>query len=492
MEPVASSRDRRVLVFRVAGEQLALPASEVAEVIRPPRLTRVPMSPPGLAGVANLRGTVLPVVSLGRVLGTGTGTPAANARVIVVDTGGLVGLAVDEVTSLSAPQESEDSASAGAGAAGSTGSGARLLDLRPMLEQTFGERGRRTGAAPVQTGSAPAPSDRENSDLVALIAFEVAGQDYALPLERVGEIVAVPPDIALVPRADETTLGVASIRGQVMPLLSLRALLGLPSDPTRNGKAKIIVSRIGGSVIGLVADAMKEILRVPPAAIDPVPAVLARGGAEAEIQGICRLDEGRRLVSILSTDRLLRDAARSGYLSGAHQKEETMVPDDTGAEEVVQFVVFGLGGEEYGLPISAIEEVVKLPETLTRLPTAPAFVEGVMNLRGSVIPVIDQRRRFESGSGAATRKERIIVVRIGEMRAGFVVDRVTEVLRVPSHQLRPAPEFASDRSKVIDRIANIEVEGRMILLVDPRELLDRAEKDLLAGLHLPETGQPDP
>ena len=93
MEPVASSRDRRVLVFRVAGEQLALPASEVAEVIRPPRLTRVPMSPPGLAGVANLRGTVLPVVSLGRVLGTGTGTPAANARVIVVDTGGLVGLA---------------------------------------------------------------------------------------------------------------------------------------------------------------------------------------------------------------------------------------------------------------------------------------------------------------------------------------------------------------------------------------------------------------
>jgi purine-binding chemotaxis protein CheW len=78
------------------------------------------------------------------------------------------------------------------------------------------------------------------------------------------------------------------------------------------------------------------------------------------------------------------------------------------------------------------------------------------------------------------------------MRAGFVVDRVTEVLRVPAHQLRPAPELASDRSKVIDRIANIEVEGRMILLVDPRELLDRAEKDLLAGLRLPETGRPDP
>jgi purine-binding chemotaxis protein CheW len=65
------------------------------------------------------------------------------------------------------------------------------------------------------------------------------------------------------------------------------------------------------------------------------------------------------------------------------------------------------------------------------------------------------------------------------MQAGFVVDAVTEVLRVPVDELRPAPEFASDRSRVIDRIANIEVEGRMILLLDARELLDRAEKDLL-------------
>ncbi len=68
------------------------------------------------------------------------------------------------------------------------------------------------------------------------------------------------------------------------------------------------------------------------------------------------------------------------------------------------------------------------------------------------------------------------------MQAGFVVDTVSEVLSIPHSLLRPTPDLAAEGSQVIDRIANIEVEGRMILLLDPRELLDRAEKDLLAAM----------
>jgi purine-binding chemotaxis protein CheW len=79
------------------------------------------------------------------------------------------------------------------------------------------------------------------------------------------------------------------------------------------------------------------------------------------------------------------------------------------------------------------------------------------------------------------------MVRIDQMQAGFVVDAVSEVLSIPQNQLRPTPDLAADGSQVIDRIANIEVEGRMILLLDPRELLDRAEKDLLAAM-----GEGDP
>lgn len=154
--------------------------------------------------------------------------------------------------------------------------------------------------------------------------------------------------------------------------------------------------------------------------------------------------------------------------------------DPSGADE--QFIVFRLAGEEYGLPIASVDEVVRMPETLTRLPKAPDFVEGVMNLRGRVVPVIDQRRRFRFEERGERRSERIVVVRIDHMLAGFVVDSVSEVLRIPRSLLRQTPDLAGGAAQAIDRVANIEVEGRMILLLNPRELLDRTEKDLLATM----------
>ncbi len=78
------------------------------------------------------------------------------------------------------------------------------------------------------------------------------------------------------------------------------------------------------------------------------------------------------------------------------------------------------------------------------------------------------------------------------MYAGFVVDTVSEVLKIPQSQLRTTPDLAAEGSQVIDRIANIEVEGRMILLLNPRELLDRAERDLLAAMGDGDTDRPAP
>ena len=185
---------------------------------------------------------------------------------------------------------------------------------------------------------------------------------------------------------------------------------------------------------------------------------------------------------MLSADSLFRDQALAEQMMPQAGKNQDMGTADRPSDGDEQFIVFRLGGEEYGLPIGAVDEVVRVPDTLTRLPKAPAFIEGVMNLRGRVVPVIDQRRRFRFEGQGERRRERIVVVRIDGMHAGFVVDTVSEVLKIPQSQLRTTPDLAAEGSQVIDRIANIEIEGRMILLLNPRELLDRAEKDLLAAM----------
>ena len=96
-----------------------------------------------------------------------------------------------------------------------------------------------------------------------------------------------------------------------------------------------------------------------------------------------------------------------------------------------QFIIFRLGHQEYGLPIAAVDEIARPPDHITRLPKAPAFIDGVMNLRGSVVPIVDLRRRFELTSTEPESAQRILVLAVGGGRTGFMVDGVSEVMKVP-------------------------------------------------------------
>lgn len=463
------------LTVQVGSGRFALPMLDVTEVIRLPAVTRIPLGPSSLLGVANRRGAVMPVISLHALLGW-DGTPSPDARVVVVDHGAPVGLVIDRVASLGSgahdaahevPGQSPD---------------AQELDLDALLAKDFGGFARRAQNRQATARPEVHEQSAETRDEIALVCFSVAGQDYALPLSSVHEVVALPDSIAAVPHTESVMLGMMALRGQLLPLVSLTGLLGLRGAQQRGERSRVVVARIGEGLVGLVTDGMKEILRIPSGTIDPVPAILTRGNAEAQIQGICRLKGGRRLVSVLSTDHLFRDQSLAEQMVRQTEASHDMGETGTSSAGDEQFIVFQLGGEQYGLPIRAVDEVVRVPDTLTRLPKAPAFVEGVMNLRGRVIPVIDQRRRFQVAGHAQGLRERILVVRIDDMQAGFVVDSVSEVLKIPQDQLRTTPDLAADGSQIIDRIANLEHEGRMILLLDPRELLDRTEKDLLAAL----------
>jgi len=466
------------LMVQIGDERFALPASDVAEVIRPPNVAQVPLGPSSLLGVTNLRGAVMPVVSLPRLLGRAE-THSPNACVVVIDRGAPVGLIVDKVAALEETGGISFHTAAGDGAGGRS---AQTIDVDALLAKDFGSLTRRTQARLSSTSQELQEQAAPNDSGIALACFTVAGQDFALPLTSVREIVPLPDGVAVVPQTDSVMLGVMTLRGQLLPLVSLRGLLGLRAGAQVSGRPRVIVARIGAGLVGLAIDGVKEILRLPGNAIDPVPGILTRGSAEAQIQGICRLDGGGRLVSVLSPDHLFRDQALIEQIVSQTGKDHDMSMGDGLSRSEEQFIVFRLGGEEYGLPLASVDEVVRVPDQLTRLPKAPAFIEGLINLRGRVVPVIDQRRRFKLEGQGERRRERIVIVRIDQMHAGFVVDSVSEVLNIPQSQLRPTPELASDGSQVIDRIANIEVDGRLIFLLDPRELLDRAEKDLVAAI----------
>ena len=134
-----------------------------------------------------------------------------------------------------------------------------------------------------------------------------------------------------------------------------------------------------------------------------------------------------------------------------------------------QLVVFDLASEAYGVDIGAVREIIRLQE-ITKVPRTPQFVEGVINLRGKVIPVIDLRKRFALEVAAETGDNRIVVVDIGGQDIGAVVDAVTEVLRITRDSIEPpASVITTDDSEYLLGIG--KVDDKLIILSDFGELI---------------------
>ncbi|HEY8344377.1 MAG TPA: chemotaxis protein CheW [Bacillota bacterium] len=152
-------------------------------------------------------------------------------------------------------------------------------------------------------------------------------------------------------------------------------------------------------------------------------------------------------------------------------------------EETTQLVVFKLGEEEFGVNILQVREIEKLDQGLTRVPKAPHFVEGVINLRGEIIPIVDLRKRFGLTLPPLGLDSRVIIVEVGEEAVGMLVDAVVEVLRVPLSAIEAAPSITKGvNSYYLAGVAKIE--ERLIVLLNLERALSPEEAEELSKAEL--------
>jgi len=145
-----------------------------------------------------------------------------------------------------------------------------------------------------------------------------------------------------------------------------------------------------------------------------------------------------------------------------------------------QLVIFELADEFYGVDIACVESIIKMQE-ITRMPKSPVFVEGVTNLRGKVLPVIDLEKRFEIPGRERDHDTRIMVVNIDQLEVGMIVSAVSEVLTIDDSSVEPAPPIVTTiNSNFISGIARID--ERLVILLDLNQVLSRAEKQQAAGI----------
>ena len=489
----------QLVTFFVDDEVFAVDMGVVQEIIRMPSVVRVPLAAPALEGLANLRGKVLPMVSLRRMLGFKARAYNEATRAVVIDLGQSIGFVVDRVASVLSVDSSKIAAvdetlrstinSQWLSGQLKNMGGHKIimvLDFEKLIASEFSQLSQAISHAPLvnisdlQEVDEPLPSDERQ-----LVCFVVAGQEYAIVIDDVEETVPIPAHIVHVPHSQAHVLGMMTLRNRLLPLVSLRRMFDLPQYEA-NEHSRIVVVALGDVSVGVVIDSVNEVLRVAKIDMDTLPVLLARDGDLSDITEVCKLDEGRRLVSIISVAHLFSHSAIKEALSTVDNLHEGLIEqrirkehDERISETDEQVVIFRLGTAEFGVPIETVQEIVRVPDELTQVPRAPAFVQGVINLRGVVLPVIDQRLRLGLMASERNDRQRIMVFLFNGVRTGFMVDSVTEVLKIPKKAIENAPHLSDEQSRLIGRVANLEQQQRLIQLIDPSQLIESQE---LSGL----------
>lgn len=142
-------------------------------------------------------------------------------------------------------------------------------------------------------------------------------------------------------------------------------------------------------------------------------------------------------------------------------------------EKELQVVGFRIGRETFGLPIAIVREIVRVPE-ITSVPNAPEYIEGVINLRGRIIPVVDLRKRFGDASPEPNKKNRIVVVEMGNRTIGLLVQSASEVLRLSPSEIEATQGiFQEGDMSFITGVGKLK--GRLVILLDLHRVLQRSE-----------------
>ncbi|WP_312888399.1 chemotaxis protein CheW [Clostridium bowmanii] len=477
--------ERQLVTFLLGEDEFGADIMDVKEIIRVPDITKVPNAPSYVEGACNLRGNVLPIID-GRIrFNLERKSKDENSRILVIDVDGKpTGMLVDKVSEVirvatdhieEPPQIVKNVDSDYLNGVVKLNNGKRLVMLLDVVRAlnvngTVKQKKKGQDQSSQKNNTLIDSTNAQSIDEEQLVSFLLNKEEYAIGIMKVKEIIRV-PQIVKIPNCEAYVEGVVSLRNNLLPIINLRAYFGMEhmdiDDHTR-----ILVVDMGTFTAGIMVDKISEVLRVPTSIIQPPPKFSSQSGEQ--LKGIAKLDNGKRMILILEPLKLISEDELSSIssINGDHEKnaEEKNIIANLVEEE--QLVTFKIDLEEYGVKITNVQEINRMPE-VTKVPRAPYCIEGIVNLRGNVIPALNLRRLFNLPEKQVTDSTRIIIVDFNGKRTGIVVDSVSEVLRFEKNLIESPPDILSSGidSDYVEAVGKLEGGKRMILILDISKVL---------------------
>jgi purine-binding chemotaxis protein CheW len=458
----------QLVTFTLDEVEFGLDIDRVQEITPRTNITPVPGSPSFVLGIVNLRGSIIPVLDSRLRFHLPPKAPTAKTRIIILDLAGQpTGLMVDSVSEVVKLDDFtlRETPPLVAGVrsdylAGMVTAANRLITLINL------EKG---GGSGIFTSGATQAVAEQVEDELPYVTFTLGKESFGINLKMVEEIIELPA-VTKVPDAPPYVLGVICLRDQVLPLLDFVQLLHAePAEQAVKGDMVILLS-FGRVKLGIVVDGIQEIIRIREEDILPPPQTLSEREV-ADLEGIVLRSD--RMVSLLKVMDIINgeDQAKIAAMGSSLMPERS--EDAQAASFELPLVVFRLGNEAYSLRLHEVREIIMVGN-ITPIPRAPSFIDGVLNLRGEVMPVIDLRERFGLPRQDVTSVSRIVITPIGGVGTGLVVDSVEEVKSVDERRLEAPPRVtAVGANAFIEKVAR--VDQNVIFLLNVQCLLTEVE-----------------
>lgn len=483
--------------FLIGQSEFALPVAAIREVVNEPEfISPLPLAPPFLLGLFNLRGLIIPIVDLRALLELPQREPAAGSedrrKVAIIENGDkCVGILFDRAGEvLNKPGSSRVNFRANDGGVKDVvidgvlklDDGARMVQVIDPYEVLRIERVPQAEAVEYQNNQWGKLGKR-----LSCVSFQLGHTNCAVDLRYVQEVKDMPQvDKSLL--AHGYIIGTANLRGKIIPIVDFRSFIG--PEPVFNlgdktlSERKLLVMQTNGGLIGLMVYSIDSIIPFFESDVLPFAELaLPRG----DIVKGCLVSDNNQLVMLLDHERLMADpglAEPAKLCSDIHETvdENSDAADAACLAERRTFIIFS-SDSSFAMDTSMVSEVINKPDNLLEPPYALDFVEGIINLRGELITLVDLRLLY--GLEACKETEQKVVIFAHEMQKyAILVDSVDEIVMTTSDKISQTggdgPNHSiSSSSEDVAGVLHCAREGKeqqLVMIMDVDALVARCRR----------------
>ncbi len=485
--------------FWIDRSEFALPVSAIREVVNEPEnISRVPLAPAFMTGLFNLRGMIIPVVDLRILLEFPERDDAQDAedkvrKVAIVENGDrCIGILFDRSGEvLNEPGSARVDFRAGDGGIKDVvidgvlklDDGNRMVQILDPYEMLRIERvpkAERTGGSREQEGDL---GKRHNC-----ISFQLGHTTCAIDLRYVQEVRDM-PEVNESLLAHGFVIGTSNLRGSIIPIVDFRSFIG-NEEPIKLGQTslkgrKLLIMKSEGGLIGLMVFSIDSILPYFDSEVLPFAKLaLPRGNI---VKG-CLVQEDDQLVMLLDHEKLMSEPGLVGparTCQEVHEFDDKTDDAKTGTREILErrtFIVFTVSNN-FAMDTCVVSEVITKPNDLLDPPYTLDFVEGILNLRGELITLINLRQLYGYGT-LDSDDQKVLIFRHGNQKYGIVVDTVNEIVMTTVDRVKPVgvadtPEsirIAAEDVSGILQVGKDDEERNSIVIMDANSVVARCGK----------------